>query len=255
MHAAAILGQADRLVRFDGFSAAQACDNAYFFGLEFLGNQPQHALADYLDGAKTKQSLRAGVPACDGPFEVFAQDCIFGGLDNCGQCGANVVGLFALDKLAKLIANAFEDLQEVLVRLADFGAEAIDDADDLFSELDRKAHCGAQPFGFGGIGALKLGILADVRNPNRGAVRPDPPRQAGRSETALARGGGKARKGFRWMLPDLDAGQFIGRFVSLPNRADLPASQFSEGLQNSWRGLGERTRFGQSAADRSARFG
>src|SRR6185503_239645 len=72
-----------------------------------------------------------------------------------------VLRALALDELADLAADRGEQLEQVLVRLADLAAEELEHAEHDPAELDREAEGAVQPFARGDRGAREVRVADD----------------------------------------------------------------------------------------------
>src|SRR2546423_2275776 len=87
-------------------------------------------------------------------------------------------GAAPFNRLPDLTADVAQHFEQFVVRRAQLAAEKLDYPQEFAAELDGEGKSSMQPESRRNRRAGEMGVLADIGNPRRPAIEPDPPGQA-----------------------------------------------------------------------------
>jgi hypothetical protein len=160
------------------------------------------------------------------------------------------LGSLPLDELADLVAERGRRPEQFLVGASDVGAEELDHAQDLPTQLDRKGEGPVEPRLGGSRRPREVDVLDHVSDPGRFHAGPDATGQPDTRREAYLPAGGLERLGVDGGgLPDLTTAEHVLLGFHRPEDTQRPIEGFPDGLERLWSGAGEIGRLGQDAAD------
>src|SRR5215472_3419073 len=147
--------------------------------------------------------------------------------------------MLALDELADLAAQRTEHIEKLLVRLPDFAAEELHNANHCAGHCDREPERRSQALFRGDRRTWKIRILSDIGDPCRLRQFPHSPRHTFAPRKNMSAGSHLELvcAGVR-SLPDFDTAQPV--LFYHPERSHAPLERLAEGPQNVRGGISQR---------------